>query len=118
MQMAESRAIFTKQVQPEDSTKQIETEFIANLKSANPNISESEIQDKVSDYELNKSFYIPDSSQFSNTFSTIKEIGMTVSNYAYNRSKHWISNYDEIVGAEKDNKIFTAQNILDLRSLW
>jgi hypothetical protein len=41
---------------------------------------------------------------------------MTVSNYAYNRSKHWISNYDEIVGAVKDNKIFTSQNILDLRS--
>jgi len=116
MQMGESRAILTKQVQPTDLTKQTETDFISNLKSANPSITEAEIQDKISDYELTKSFYIPDSNKFSNTFSTIKEIGMTVSNYAYNRSKHWISNYDEIVGAEKENKIFTAQNILDLRS--
>ena len=116
MQMGESRTIISKQVQPTDSTKQTEADFIANLKSANPNITETEIQDKISDYELTKSFYTPDSSQFSNTFSTIKEIGMSVSNYVYNRSKHWISNYDEIVGAEKDRKIFTAQNILDLRS--
>ena len=116
MQMGESRAILTKQVQPTDSTKQTETDFINNLKSTNPNITETEIQDKISDYELTKSFYIPDSSQFPNTFSTIKEIGMTVSNYAFNRSKHWISNYEEVVGAEKDDKIFTAQNILDLRS--
>ncbi len=116
MQMGESRTILTKQVEPIDSTKQTESDFIANLKSANPNISEAEIQDQISEYELTKSFYTPDSSKFSNTFSTIKEMGMSVSNYAYNRSKHWISNYDEIVGAEKDNKIFTAQNVLDLRS--
>jgi hypothetical protein len=116
MQMGESRAILTKQVQPIDSTKQTELDFINNLKSANPNITETEIQNQVSDYELTKSFYVSDSSQFTNTFSTIKETGMTVSNYAYNRSKHWISNYEEVVGAEKDNKIFTAQNILDLRS--
>jgi hypothetical protein len=116
MQMGESRAILTKQVQPLDSTKQTEETFIANLKSANPNITETEIQDSVGEYELTKSFYTPDSSQFPNTFSTIKEMGMTVSNYAFDRSKHWISNYEEIVGVEKDNKIFTAQNILDLRS--
>jgi len=116
MQMGESRALLTKQVQPTDLTKQTEAEFISNLKSANPNITELEVQDLVSDYELTKSFYTPDLSQFSNTFSTIKEMGMTVSNYAYNRSKHWISNFDEVVGGEKDNKIFTAQNILDLRS--
>jgi hypothetical protein len=116
MQMGESRAILTKQVQPTDSTKQTESDFIANLRSENPNITETEIQDKISEYELTESFYTPDSSQFSNTFAGIKEIGMTVSNYAFDRSKHWISNYEEIVGAEKDNKIFTAQNILDLRS--
>jgi hypothetical protein len=116
MQMGESRTILTKQVQPIDSTKQTETAFIADLKSANPNITETEIQDKISDYELTKSFYTPDSNQFLNTFSTIKEIGMSVSNYAYNRSKHWISNYDEVIGSEKENKIFTAQNVLDLRS--
>jgi hypothetical protein len=116
MQMGESRAILTKQVQPTDSTKQTESDFIANLRSENPNITETEIQDKISEYELTESFYTPDSSQFSNTFAGIKEIGMTVSNYAFDRSKHWISNYEEIVGAEKNNKIFTAQNILDLRS--
>ena len=116
MQMGESRAILTKQVQPLDSTKETKADFVANLKSANPTITEFEIQDKISDYELTKSFYTPDSNKFPNTFSTIKEMGMTVSNYAYNRSKHWISNYDEIVGAEKENKVYTAQNILDLRS--
>jgi len=116
MQMGESRAILTKQVQPIDSTKQTEIDFINNLKLANPNITETEIQDKISDYELTKSFYTPDSSQFSNTFTNIKEIGMTVSNYAYNRNKHWVSNYEEVVGAEKDYKTFTAQNLLDLRS--
>ena len=94
----------------EMNTKQTETDFINALKSVNPNISETEIQEKISDYELTKSFYTPDSNQFSNTFSTIKEMGMTVSNYVYNRSKYWISNYDEVVGAEKDNKIFTSQN--------
>ena len=116
MQMGESRAILTKQVQPVDSTKQTEADFVSGLKLANPNITQNEIQDKINDYELTKSFYTPDSSQYSNTFSSIKEIGMTVSNYALERSKYWISNYDEIVGANKDNKIFTAQNLLDLRS--
>ena len=116
MQMGESRAILTKQVQPTDSTKQTETDFINNLKLLNPNITEAEIQDKISDYELTKSFYTPDSSQFSNTFTKIKEIGMTISNYAFNRNKYWISNYDEVAGGTRDNKIFTAQNLLDLRS--
>jgi hypothetical protein len=116
MQMGESRTILTKQVQPVDSTKQTETDFINALKSVNPNISETEIQEKISDYELTKSFYTPDSSQFPNTFSSIKEVGMTVSNYAYNRSKYWISNYEEVIGGKKNNKIFTPQNLLDLRS--
>jgi hypothetical protein len=93
MQMGESRAILTKQVQPVDQTKQTKSDFISNLKLSNPNITEAEIQDKISDYELTKSFYTPDSSQFSNTFSNIKEIGMTVSNYRYNKNIHWISNY-------------------------
>ena len=116
MQMGESRAILTKQVQPVDQTKQTKSDFISNLKLANPNITEAEIQDKISDYELTKSFYTPDSSQFSNTFSNIKEIGMTVSNYRYNKNIHWISNYNEVTGGEKDFKTFTAQNLLDLRS--
>lgn len=116
MQMGESRAILTKQVQPIDNTKQTKTDFINTLKSANPNITEFEIQDKINDYELTKSFYVPDSSQFANTFSSIKEVGMTVSNYAYNRSRYWISNYEEIVGDKKKDKIFTAENLSDLRS--
>jgi hypothetical protein len=116
MQMGESRAILTKQVQPIDSTKQTKSDFINALKLANPNITQNDIQDKINDYELTKSFYTPDSSQFSNTFSTVKEIGMTVSNYAFDRSKYWISNYEEVVGGSKENKIYTAQNLLDLRS--
>ena len=116
MQMGESRAILTKQVQPIDSTKQTKSDFINALKLANPNITQNDIQDKINDYELTKSFYTPDTSQFLNTFSTVKEIGMTVSNYAFNRSKYWISNYEEVVGGSKENKIFTAQNLLDLRS--
>jgi hypothetical protein len=116
MQMGESRAILTKQVQPIDSSKQTESDFVNALKLANPNITQNEIQDNINDYELTKSFYSPDSSQFPNTFSSIKEMGMTVSNYAFNRSKHWISNFEEVVGSKKENKIFTAQNLLDLRS--
>lgn len=116
MQMGESRTILTKQVQPLDNTKQTKEDFINNLKSINPSITESQIQEQVSDYELTKSFYLPNSNQFPNTFSSIKEIGMTVSNYAYNRSKHWISNYDEIVGDVKQAKIHTSKDLLDLRS--
>jgi hypothetical protein len=116
MQMGESRTILTKPVQPEDKTKQTKTDFINTLKSTNPSISQTEIQEQVSEYELTKSFYSPNLNQFPNTFSSIKEIGMTVSNYAYNRSNHWISNYDEIVGNEKQLKTYTAQNLLDLRS--
>ena len=116
MQMGESRTISTKPVQPEDKTKQTKTDFINTLKSTNPYISQTEIQEQVSEYELTKSFYSPILNQFPNTFSSIKEIGMTVSNYAYNRSNHWISNYDEVVGNEKQLKTYTAQNLFDLRS--
>lgn len=116
MQMGESRAILTKEVEPVDSFKQTKTDFISNLKSVNPNISEADIQDKISDYELTKSFYTPNSNKFSNKFTQIKEIGMTVSNYAFDRSKYWISNYEEVVGGDKNSKIYTAQNLLDLRS--
>lgn len=116
MQMGESREILTKEVQPVDNTKQTKSDFIANLKSIEPNITEAQIQDRVSDYELTKSFYLPNSNKFSNAFTSIKEVGMTVSNYAYNRSNHWISNYNEVVGERKENKTFTAQHLLDLRS--
>ncbi len=116
MQMGESRTILTKQVQPIDPTKQTKEDYINNLMSTNPNITETEIQDRIDEYELTKSFYTPNSNQFANTFSSIKEIGMTVSNYAFNKSKHWISNYDEIVGGSKETKVHTAQNLSDLRS--
>ena len=116
MQMGETRTILTKQVEPFDSTKQTKANFISDLKSSNPNITEADIQDKINDYELTQSFYVPNSNQFSNTFTSIKEIGMTVTNYAYNRSNHWISNYDEIVGGTRQSRVFTAQNLLDLRS--
>lgn len=116
MQMGESRAILTKQVQPIDSTKQTKDDFIANLRLQNPNITQAEIDNNIYDYELTKSFYTPNTNQFSNLFSKIKDVGMSVSNYAYNRSKHWISNYDEIVGAQKASKIYTANSLSDLRS--
>jgi len=116
MKMGESRTILTKQVQPVDSSKQTEADFTTALKSANPNITELQIQDEISNYELTKSFYSQNLNQFSNKFTSIKEVGMTVSNYTNDRSNYWISNYDEVIGGEKEKKVFTAQNILDLRS--
>ena len=116
LQMGESRTISSKVVEPVDANKQTKDSFISNLKTSNPNISQTEIDLAVSEYELTKSFYVPDSNKFTNEFSTIKEVGMTVSNYMFDSSKHWISNFEEIIGGTKTNKIHTAQNINDLRS--
>jgi hypothetical protein len=86
------------------------------LKSANPSISQQDINLSVAKYELTNSFYVPDSNKFTNQFSAIKEVGMTVSNYSLDSSKYWISNFEEISGGKKSEKIFTAQNLNDLRS--
>ncbi len=116
LQMGESRTILSKVVEPVDSNKQTKDDFIASLKSSNPNISQTDIDSAVSDYELTKSFYNPDSNKFTNQYSTIKEVGMTVSNFALDSSKYWISNYEEIAGGTQNSKIKTAKNVNDLRS--
>jgi hypothetical protein len=116
LQMGESRTILSKEVEPVDSKKQTKDSFTADLKSSNPNISQAEIDLAVSNYELTNSFYIPNSNKITNQYSTITEVGMTVSNYSLDLSKYWISNFEEITGGDKSQKIFTAQNINDLRS--
>ena len=116
LQMGQSSIILTKEVEPIDSNKQTKESFIANLKSSNPNISQSEIDLSVNNYELTNSFYTPNSNKITNQFSSITEVGMTISNYSLDSSKHWISNFEEITGGVKSQKIFTAQNVNDLRS--
>ena len=116
LQMGESRTILSKVVEPVDVNKSTKDDFVSNLRSINPNISQEDINLAVSDYELTKSFYNPDSNKFSNQFSTIKEIGMTISNYMLDSNKYWISNFEDITGGPQSYKIQTATNIKDLRS--
>ncbi len=115
LQMGENRTLLMKQVAPVDSTKVSKTDFINNLKTINPSITQTEIDEKVAEYELTSSFYSTNLSSIPNLFNGIEEVGVTVSNYSYSEP-HWISNIESIVGATGNTIFHTPNNINDLRS--
>lgn len=115
LQMGENRTILMKQVAPVDSTKISKTDFINNLKSANPFITQTDIDANVADYELTKSFYSSDTSSISNLFNGIDEVGVTVSNYS-SSEPYWISNLEGVISSAGNTLFYTPNNVNDLRS--
>lgn len=115
LQMGENRIILMKQVAPIDNTKVSKTEYVDNLKAQNPNITQTEIDNSVADYELTKSFYSSNTFSLPNTFNGIDEVGVTVSNYSSSEN-HWISNIENILGGVGNTKFYAPTNINDLRS--
>ena len=115
LQMGENRTILMKQVAPVDNTKTSKTDYVNNLKTINPAITQAEIDDSVADYELTKSFYSSDTSSLPNTFNAVEEVGITVSNYS-TEENYWISNIEKVVGDTQNTKFHTPNNLDDLRS--
>lgn len=115
MQMGESRTVVSKQVSPLDNTKKNKSDFISELKISNPIITQAEIDDKVAEYELAKSFYTSDSSALPNLYNGIEEVGITVSDYTTG-NPHWFSNVESLYGTNQSSKFYTPNNINDLRS--
>lgn len=115
LQMGENRNIAMKQVAPVDSTKISKTDFVNDLKSTNPSITQSQIDNSVAEYELTKSFYSSDTSSIPNLFNGIDEVGVTVSDYN-SGEPYWFSNIEKVLGGVGDTKFYTPKNIDDLRS--
>ena len=115
LQMGENRTILAKQVAPADNTKISKTDYVNNLKLTNPNITQSEIDTNVANYELTQSFYSTDTSSLPNTFNSIEELGITVSDYS-NEENYWISNAEQIIGDSNTTKFYTPNNLEDIRS--
>jgi len=115
LSMGGSKVISSKQFAPVDDTKISKSDFITSLRSSNPLITQTEINQKISEYELAKSFYTVDTSSISSEYTRIDDFGVTISEYTEN-DKYWISNHLEAIGSTNDNKIYAPKHILDLRS--
>ncbi len=115
LQIGESRTILSKVVAPVDNTKQSEVDFIADLKINNPNVTQTEIDENIADYELTKSFYSSNLSALPNLYNGIEEVGITVSNYS-SGDPYWFSNIESIYGSNQSTKFHTPNNLNDLRS--
>ena len=115
LSMGSSKVISPKQFAPADSTKISKADYIANLKSANPLITQNEINQKISEYELTKSFYTTDTSSVTSQYARVDDFGVTISDYT-NTDVYWISNQFEAIGSTNQRKIYAPKHVLDLRS--
>ena len=115
LEMGTSRTILSKVVEPVDPFKTTKEDFINSLKLNNPTITQNEINKSVDIYELTQSFYIPDSNAISNKYSSIDEIGITISNYRDNSNIYWIDNIQGIIGSTNLPNIYLPNNKNDLR---
>ncbi len=115
LSMGSSKVITSKQFAPADNTKISKADYIASLKTSNPNITQTEINQKISEYELTKSFYTTDTSSVSNQFSRVDDFGVTITEYT-DSDIYWINNQNEAIGSTNQNLIYAPKHILDLRS--
>lgn len=116
LQMGISRVIIPKVVEPIDNLKTTKDSYIDSLKANNPTITQAEINKSIDDFELTKSFYTPDESAMSNVYSSIDEVGITVSNYRDNTNAFWIDNYQGLIGSTNQKEFYLPNNIKDIRS--
>lgn len=112
----DNRIIYTKQVSPSDSTKVTRDQFITNLKTANPSITDPEISVKISEYLKTNTFNEIDTNSFPNTYSEISNIGINISKFKYNESSYWIDNTANYLGSSSNSDIEKPFNIKDLRN--
>jgi hypothetical protein len=87
-----TRPILTRQFSPEDGSKYTYDQFIALLKTQNPNITEDQINDAVQNYlDSGGQFYTINTSSFSNNFNNLTDISLCATNYinAYEQNKYW-----------------------------
>jgi len=115
LSMGTSKVITPKQFAPVDNTKISKSDYISSLKLENPLITQTQINQKIADYELSKSFYSTDTSTISEQYARVDDFGLTISEYTEN-DIYWISNQFEAIGNTNTNKIYAPNHILDLRS--
>ena len=114
LEMGSSRTILTQEVEPVDSNKITRSDYIAQLQASNPSITEEQINIQIENFLLTSSFYNPDSSKYSNKYSEIKSVGVTISEYS-NVSTRWTNNSSFMWGESIDSKFKSPKHVLDLR---
>ena len=58
--------------------------------------------------------YVPDLSKYSNKFTTIKDIGVSVSQYSYSTEPYWINNFFDLVGCTNIQSIVAPEDVHDI----
>jgi hypothetical protein len=58
--------------------------------------------------------YVPDLNKYSNKFTTIKDIGVSVSQYSYTTEPYWINNFFDLVGCTNIQSIIAPEDIHDI----
>jgi hypothetical protein len=58
--------------------------------------------------------YVPDLNQYSNKFSTIKDIGVCVSQYTNSSNKYWLNNSNSVVGCSNIANVIDPEAISDI----
>ena len=115
LEMGTSRTIFSKVVEPVDSFKTTQADFINSLKLNNPSITQDEINKNIDAFELTQSFYTPNSNQMSNQYSSIEELGITVSSYRDDSNAYWIDNIQGLIGSTNQSSFYLPTNKNDIR---
>ena len=115
LSMGTSKVITPKQFAPADSTKISKNDYITSLRTDNPLITQAQINQKIAEYELTKSFYTTDTLTVSAQYSRVDDFGVTISEYTEN-DIYWISNQFEAIGSTNTNKVYAPKHVLDLRS--
>ena len=110
------KVITNKQNNPNRTDKTTESDYESNLKSKNPNINKNQIISAKSGFGLTDSFYVVDTSSPSDSYNSIEEISLNITNYRYKTNPYWFNNSDFMYGFGNSSSIKNAIHIKDLRS--
>lgn len=87
------RPILTKAFSPKDTTKYTYEEYVQLLISQGYT-NQDDINEKIQEYlDEGNTFYVVNLDKFSNSFVSLKDIAIGITNYALNTPKYWNSNF-------------------------
>lgn len=116
LKMQNYRAIDTKQNAPYDTERITESDYELSLLSQNPSLNKNDLIVAKTGFGITDSFYVVDTQQPSAQFNTIRNLGITISDYVLNSDSHWFNNTNQLYGLENEPAIENAKHIKDLRS--
>jgi hypothetical protein len=66
------------------------------------------------DNSITSEDYVPDSNKYSNKFVTIKDLGVSVSQYSYSSEPYWTNNFNNLIGCLNIASVITPEAISDI----